>query len=53
MRGRYFGGGSVRLLDVLDALTQSVDARRAVVLADLASQLAAATQDQILGRSPQ
>lgn len=52
MRARYFGGGNVRLLEVLDALAQAVDARLAVVKGRLACELAAATQDQILGVTP-
>ena len=53
MRARYVGGGSVRLLEVLDAQTQSVDARLNVVRARLAYRLAVAMQDQILGRTGQ
>jgi outer membrane protein TolC len=51
MRARYLGGGNVRLLEVLDALTQSVGARITVARARLAHRLAIATQDQILGRA--
>ncbi len=49
MRARYFGGGNVRLLEVLDALNQSVDARLNLQHAELAYRLAVATQRQILG----
>jgi outer membrane protein TolC len=51
MRARYLGGGGVRLLDVLDALTQSTDARLAAVRARAAARGALALQDQLLGRS--
>ncbi|MEO8602768.1 MAG: TolC family protein [bacterium] len=50
MRARYVGGGDVRLLDVLDVLTQSVDARLALVHAELALQTATAAQYQVLGK---
>ena len=50
LRARYFGGGSIRLLEVLDALNQSVDARLAVVRARFAYRVAAASQAQLLGR---
>jgi adhesin transport system outer membrane protein len=53
MRARYAGGGSVRLLDVLDALNQSVGARLALAGARLDYRVAVATQDHILGRVPQ
>jgi outer membrane protein len=49
MRARYFGGGNVRLLEVLDALSQYVDARLNIPRAVLAYRLAVATQAQILG----
>jgi len=51
MRARYFGGGNVRLLEVLDALNQSVDARLNRQRALLAYRLALATQQQILGEA--
>jgi outer membrane protein TolC len=50
MRARYFGGAGVRLLDVLDALNQSVDAHLAIPRATLAYRLAVAGQAQLLGR---
>ncbi len=50
MRARYFGGAGVRLLDVLDALNQSVDARLGVPRASLAYRLAVSAQAQLLGR---
>ena len=50
MRARYFGGGDVQLVDVLDALGQSFDARVAVARALLDYRVAVATQDQLLGR---
>jgi outer membrane protein TolC len=50
MRARYFGGAGVRLLDVLDALNQSVDAHLAIPRALLAYRVAAANQAQLLGR---
>jgi outer membrane protein TolC len=50
MRARYFGGAGVRLLDVLDALTQSVDAHLAIPRATLAYRLAIAAQAQLLGQ---
>ena len=53
MRARYAGGGSVRLLDVLDALNQSVGARLALTSARLGLRVAVATQDHILGRVAQ
>lgn len=52
MRARYLGGGNVRLLEVLDALNQYVDARLHVPQALLAYRLAVATQEQILGQLP-
>jgi outer membrane protein TolC len=48
-RARYFGGGNVRLLEVLDALTQLVDARLALARARLAARIASATQQSLLG----
>ena len=51
MRARHFGGGNVRLLEVLDALSQYVDARLNVPRADLSLRMAAATQRQILGET--
>ncbi|HSP99786.1 MAG TPA: TolC family protein [Candidatus Dormibacteraeota bacterium] len=51
MRARYFGGGGATLVDVLDALDQTVSARVAVARARLDEHLAAATVDQLLGRS--
>lgn len=53
MRARYAGGGNVRLLEVLDALNQSVEARMTLVRARLAYRLAVTTQDHLLGRFPQ
>src|SRR5262245_45658564 len=50
LRARYFGGGNIRLLDVLDALNQSVEARLAVVRARFAYRVAVAGQIQLLGR---
>jgi adhesin transport system outer membrane protein len=50
MRARYFGGGAATLVDVLDALDQTVAARVAVVRALLDERVAAATVDQLLGR---
>lgn len=52
MRARYFGGGNVRLLEVLDALAQVVESRMAVVRGQLAYELALATQDQVMGVTP-
>ncbi len=49
MRARYFGGGNVRLLEVLDALAQYVDIQIAVQRALLASRLVAAKQRQLIG----
>jgi len=49
MRARYFGGGNVRLLEVLDALSQSVESRLNVPRALLTCRLAVATEAQILG----
>ena len=49
MRARYFGGGNVRLLEVLDALTQFVDAQLAVQRAIFAGRLVAAKQQQLVG----
>ena len=51
MRARYFGGGGATLVDVLDALDQTVAARVAVARAQFDERLAAATVDQLLGRS--
>jgi outer membrane protein TolC len=52
MRARYLGGGNVRLLEVLDALTQSVESHLAVPRALLAYRLAVASADQLLGANP-
>jgi outer membrane protein TolC len=52
MRARYLGGGNVRLLEVLDALNQYVDARLHVPQALLTYRLAVATQEQMLGQLP-
>jgi len=51
MRARFFGGGNVRLLEVLDALAQQVDTRLNASRAQLAYRLAVATQYQILGEA--
>ena len=51
MRARYFGGGNARLLEVLDALAQQVEARLNASRALLAYRLAVATQYQILGKA--
>lgn len=51
MRARYFGGGNARLLEVLDAFAQHVDARLNVSRAQLAYRVAVATQYQILGET--
>jgi outer membrane protein len=51
MRARYFGGGSVRLLEVLDAVAQQADTRLNVSRARRAYRVAVATQHQILGES--
>jgi outer membrane protein TolC len=52
MRARYFGGGNVRLLEVLDALNQYADARLHVPQALLTYRVAVATEEQILGQVP-
>jgi outer membrane protein TolC len=49
LRARHLGGGSVRLLDVLDGLTQISDLRRAIARAEKAARLAAAGRMQALG----
>lgn len=49
MRARYFGGGNVRLLEVLDALAQYAEARLAERQATFAYQAAIARQQQIVG----
>jgi cobalt-zinc-cadmium efflux system outer membrane protein len=51
LRARYLGGGSVRLLEVLDALTQRVEARLGVPRAEHAYRLALASEAQLLGRT--
>lgn len=51
MRARHVGGADVRLLDVIDALNQSVDAQLALTRATLAFRLAVATHAQLLGRT--
>jgi outer membrane protein TolC len=51
MRARYFGGGNVRLLEVLDALSQYVDARLSEPRALRAYREAVATARQILGEA--
>ncbi|MFQ5665165.1 MAG: TolC family protein [Candidatus Binatia bacterium] len=50
MRARYVGGGDVRLLEVLDALSQFVDAQLNTQRALLSYRVALATQHQILGK---
>jgi outer membrane protein TolC len=52
MRARYFGGGNVRLLEVLDALKQTVDTRAAAARARLDYGLAIAERDHLLGVMP-
>ena len=52
MRARYLGGGNVRLLEVLDALAQHVDAGLNVPRASLAYRLAVATAAHIVGEAP-
>lgn len=52
LRARYVGGGNVRLLEVIDALSQYVDARLNVPHAQLAYRTAIATHQQILGEVP-
>jgi outer membrane protein TolC len=49
VRARNAGGGSVRLLEVLDALTQSVEARANVSRALFTRRVAVATRAQVLG----
>jgi outer membrane protein TolC len=49
MRARHAGGGNVRLLDVLDALTQSVEAPLSEARAKLAERIALAAEDQLAG----
>jgi len=49
MRARYFGGGNVRLLEVLDALSQHVDAQLAVARAQLAYRMGVVKQQQLIG----
>ena len=51
LRARYLGGGNVRLLEVLDALTQHVEARLGVPRAERAYRLAVATEGELLGRT--
>ena len=51
LRARYLGGGNVRLLEVLDALTQRVETRLGVPRAERAYRLAVATEAQLLGRA--
>src|SRR5207247_8968934 len=51
LRARYLGGGNVRLLEVLDALTQHLEARLGVPRAQRAYRLAVATEEQLLGRT--
>jgi len=49
MRARHAGGGNVRLLEVLDALTQATDARLGESKAMLDYRIAVATQAELLG----
>jgi outer membrane protein TolC len=51
MRARYFGGGSVRLLEVLDALAQYVDARLGEAQALRAYREAVASTRRVLGEA--
>jgi outer membrane protein len=53
MRARYLGGGNVRLLEVLDALSVYADARLSVPRALLAYRTAVAGQGQALGEVPE
>jgi outer membrane protein len=48
-RARHLGGGSVRLLDVLDAFGLVSDLRRQVARAELAARLASAERAKTLG----
>ncbi len=52
MHARYLGGGSVRLLEVLDAVAANADTRLAVSRAERAYRTAAATEAQVLGEAP-
>lgn len=52
MEARHLGGGNVRLLEVLDALTQVSTLRIASVHADLALRLAAARAANAVGEVP-
>ncbi|MBI3786195.1 MAG: TolC family protein [Deltaproteobacteria bacterium] len=49
MRARYFGGGNVRLLEVLDALSQVVSAKVGLARSRLSFAQAIAAQQQLLG----
>jgi len=51
LRARYLGGGNVRLLEVLDALTQRAETRLGVSRAERDYRLAVATESQLLGRT--
>lgn len=51
MRARQAGGGDVRLLEVLDALTQWVDARLDESRARLAGRTARAAEAQLIGEA--
>ena len=53
MRARYLGGGNVRLLEVLDALSVYADARLSVPRSLLAYRTAVAAQGQALGEVPE
>jgi len=49
LRARYVGGGNVRLIEVLDALNQSVEARLNLERALLSQRLSIASEHQIIG----
>jgi outer membrane protein TolC len=51
LRARYFGGGGVKLLEVLDALNQVVAAQLSVARSQLVARLAIANQAQLLGQT--
>jgi len=53
MRARYLGGGNVRLLEVLDALSVYADARLSVPRSLLAYRTAVAAEGQALGEVPE
>jgi hypothetical protein len=51
LRARALGGGDVRTIEVIDAVTQRTEARQRIIRAELAFRLALAAQARSLGET--